>query len=83
MRSLLQMEAYMSKFKVAIVKRGQEDRWRKYWITSGSGTADTAPTSLGRTEIVEAATVAEAVKAVQRMHPDCAVMLAGGEHHSA
>jgi hypothetical protein len=83
MRSLQRMEAYMGKFKVAIVKRGQESRWRKYWITSGSGTADTAPSALGRTEIVEAATVAEAVKAVQRMHPDCTVLLAGGEHHSA
>jgi len=73
----------MGKFKVAIVKRGQEGPWREYWIASASGTAGTAPSALGRTEIVEAATVAEAVKAVQRMHPDCAVMLAGGEHHSA
>jgi hypothetical protein len=77
------MEAYMGKFKVAIVNRGQEGPWRKYWITSGSGTADAAPCALGRTEIVEAATVAEAVKTVQRMHPDCAVMLAGAEDHSA
>jgi hypothetical protein len=78
------MEAYMGKFKVAIVKRGQEGLWRKYWITSGSkGTAETAPSALGRTEVVEAATVAEAIAAVQRMHPDCTVMLAGGEHHSS
>jgi hypothetical protein len=34
---------------------------------------------LGRTEVVEAATVAEAVDAVQRLHPDCTVMLAGGD----
>ena len=73
----------MSKFKVAIVKRGQEGPWRKYWIASGSGTAGGAPSALGRTEIVEAATVAEAVKTVERMHPDCTVMLAGGEDHSA
>jgi hypothetical protein len=77
------MEAYMGKFKVAIVKRGQEGPWRKYWITSGSGTADAAPSALGHTEIVEAATVAEAVEAVERMHPDCTVMLAGGEHLSS
>jgi hypothetical protein len=73
------MEAHMGKFKVAIVKRGQEGRWRKYWITSRSGTADAAPSALGRTEIVDAVTVAEAVETVQRMHPDCTVMLAGGE----
>jgi len=73
----------MGKFKVAIVKHGQEDFWRKYWITSGSGTADAAPSALGRTEIVEAATVAEAVKTVRRMHPDCTVMLAGGEDQCA
>jgi hypothetical protein len=77
------MEAHMGKFKVAIVKHGQEDSWRKYWITSGSGTADAAPSALGRTEIVEAATVAEAVKTVRRMHPDCTVMLAGGEDQCA
>ena len=73
----------MGKFKVAIVKRGQEGRWRKYWITSRLGTADAAPCALERTEIVEAATVAEAVETVQRMHPDCTVMLAGGEDQSA
>jgi hypothetical protein len=73
----------MSKFKVAIVKRGQEGPWRRYWITSGTVTAGSAPSALGRTEIVEAATVAEAVKTVQRRHPDCTVMLAGGEDSSA
>jgi hypothetical protein len=74
----------MARFKIAIVERGQEASWREYWITSGSeGTADTAPSPLGRTEVVEAATVTEAVETVQRMHPDCTVMLAGGEHHIA
>jgi hypothetical protein len=78
------MEADMGKFKIAIVKRGQEALWRKYWIGSESkGTVDAAPSGLGRTEVVEAATVGEAVEAVQRMHPDCTVMLAGGEHHLA
>ena len=74
----------MSKFKIAIVERGQETLWRNYWIASGSeGTAETAPSALGRTEVVEAATVADAVETVQRMHPGCTVMLAGGEHHIA
>jgi len=74
----------MAKFKIAIVERGQEALWREYWVASGSkGTADVAPSALGRTEVVEAATVTEAVEAVKRMHPDCTVMLAGGEHHIA
>ena len=74
----------MAKFKIAIVERGQEALWRKYWIGNESeGTADAAPSGLGRTEVVEAATVAEAVDAVMRIHPDCTVMLAGGEHHIA
>ena len=72
----------MGKFKIAIVERGKEALWRDYWINSGSkGTADAAPSELGRTEVVEAASVAEAIDAIQLRHPDCAVMLAGGEHH--
>ncbi len=74
----------MARFKVAIVGEGQEALWRKYWIASESkGTADAAPVGLGRTEVVEAGTVAEAVAAVKRMHPGCTVMLAGGEHQVA
>ena len=72
----------MGKFKVAIVERGKEALWRDYWITSGSkGNADAAPPELGRTEVVEATSVAEAIDTVQRRHPDCTIMLAGGEHH--
>ena len=74
----------MGKFKIAVVERGQEARWRAYWLDSDSkGNADAAPPGLGRTEIIEAATVTEAVEAVELMHPDCTVMLAGGEHHIA
>ena len=72
----------MRKFKVAIVERGKEALWRDYWITDGSKDgADAAPSELGRTEIVEATNVAEAIDTVQRSHPDCTIMLAGGEHH--
>jgi hypothetical protein len=69
-----------SMFKVAIVKRGQERSWRKYW-TRGEvkGEADSAPEGMGRTEVVEAASAEEAIATVQRMHPDCTVMLAGGD----
>jgi hypothetical protein len=78
------MEAKMRKFKIAIVERGREAVWRDYWINSGSkGTADAAPSELGRTEVVEATSVEEAIDAVQRRHPDCTVMLAGGEHQGA
>jgi hypothetical protein len=74
----------MARFKVAIVAKGQEGVWRDYWINSGfSGTAEGAPPELGRTEVVEATSLNEAISAVQREHPDCAVMLAGGEHRVA
>jgi hypothetical protein len=74
----------MRKFKIAIVERGKESLWRDYWINNGSeGTADAAPSELGRTEVVESTSLEEAIDAVQRRHPDCTVMLAGGEHHVA
>ena len=74
----------MRRFKIAIVERGKEVLWRDYWINSGSkGTADAAPSELGRTEVVEATSLEEAIATVQSEHPDCAVMLAGGEHHIA
>ena len=71
----------MSSYKIAIVERGKEALWRSYWIESGSeGTEEAAPSALGRIQVVEAPTVEEAIAAVQREHPDCTVMLAGGEH---
>jgi hypothetical protein len=74
----------MSRFKVAIVKRGKEALWRKYWINSKvRGTAAEAPAGLGHTKIVEATSPDEAIDAVQRAHPDCTVMLAGTEDHVA
>lgn len=72
----------MGKYKIAIVERGKEALWREYWINSDSqGTADAAPADLGRTEVVEATSLAKAIDAVRSRHPNCTVMLAGGEHH--
>ena len=74
----------MRSFKLAIVKKGKEQLWREYWIDSKTvGSAQDAPSGLGRVEVVEAATLEEAIHAVQARHPDCTVMLAGGEHHVA
>lgn len=74
----------MGKFRIAIVEHGKEALWRSYWVSSGSeGTTEDAPAGLGRTEVVETATVEEAIEAVQRTHPDCTVMLAGGQHQVA
>jgi len=71
-------------FKMAIVKRGKEALWRDYWINSEKkGTAGSAPSGLGCIEVVEATSADDAVKIVHRKHPDCTVMLAGGEHHVA
>jgi hypothetical protein len=78
------MEAKMRSFKLAVVRKGKEELWRKYWIYSKTvGTAEDAPSDLGRVEIVEAGTLEEAIDDVQASHPDCTVMLAGGEHHAA
>jgi hypothetical protein len=75
------MEAMMRKFKVAVVKRGKEALWRDYWIYSKTkGTTAGAPPDLGRTELVEASTLEEAIDAVQSRNPDCTIMLAGGDH---
>ena len=74
----------MSSYKMAIVKRGKEALWRRYWLSSDpAGTEDQAPTELGRTQVVEATNLEEAIDFVQREHPDCTVILAGGEHHVA
>jgi hypothetical protein len=74
----------MGSFKLAIVKKGKEKAWRDYWIYNKIvGTAEDAPSGLGRTEVVDAATLEEAIDNVQGRHPDCTVMLAGGEHYIA
>ena len=74
----------MGGYKIAIVERGKEDLWRDYWINSESeGHADEAPPALGRTQVVEAATLDEAIDLVKREHPECTVMLAGGEYSPA
>jgi hypothetical protein len=74
----------MQRYKVAIVEQGKEALWRDYWFSSVSeGTVDMAPSGLGRTQVVEARSVDEAIGVVQRQHPDCTVMLAGNEHYSS
>ena len=74
----------MGSFKLAIVKKGKEALWRDYWIYSKTeGTTAEAPAELGRTEVVEARTLEVAIDDVQDRHPDCTIMLAGGEHHIA
>jgi hypothetical protein len=75
------MEAGMGRYKIAIVEHGKEALWRDYWINSSSqGSASAAPPGLGRTEVIEALSLEEAIDAVQGRHPDCSIMLAGGEH---
>jgi hypothetical protein len=74
----------MTSYKIAIVKRGMEALWRDYWISSdAASTEERAPNELGRTRVVEATSLDEAIELVKREHPDCTVMLAGGEHHVA
>jgi hypothetical protein len=43
--------------------------------SESKGTVGVASSGLGSTDVVETATVGKAAEAVQRMHPDCTVML--------
>lgn len=73
----------MRRFKVAIVEHGKEALWRDCWINrASSGAANGTPAELSRTVVVEATCVQKAIDHVQSRHPDCTIMLAGGEHHS-
>ena len=74
------METLLASYKVAIVEQGNEALWRTYWLENSAGNADDAPSALGRFELIDAASVEEAISLAQRSHPDCTVMLAGGEH---
>ena len=72
----------MRKFKVAIVKRGKENLWREYWINSD--TKEAPPKLLriwvGR-RLLKPQPSTRRSTSFNAVHPDCTVMLAGGEHH--
>jgi hypothetical protein len=79
------MEGHLPKFicRIAFVKRGQEDIWRKYWLrpTEVSANARSANRegALSRTDLVEAASFEEALALVQGRHSNCSVMPEGSE----
>ena len=79
------MERHLPKsiYRIAFVERGQEDIWRKYWLrpTELSANARSANRNgaLGRTDLVEASSLEEALAIVQGRHSNCSVMPEGSE----
>jgi len=71
----------MPKAKIAFVERGKEGMWRKFWNTpdalSTNAQAGNRDGSLGRSDIVEAKNLEEAMAIVQRRHANCTVMAEG------
>jgi hypothetical protein len=72
-----------SLYKIAFVQRGEEEIWRKYWLNPRqlSKNAQSANRSgaLGRTDLVEADSLEEALAIAQRRHSHCTVMPEGSE----
>ena len=79
------MEGQLPKsiYRIAFVERGQEDIWRKYWLrpTELSANAQSANCNgaLGRTDLVEASNLEDALAIVQGRHSNCTVMPEGSE----
>lgn len=68
-------------YKIAFVERGKEGMWRKFWNTPGAlstnAQAGNRDGSLGRSDIVEAKNLEEAMAIVQGRHANCTVMAEG------
>jgi len=77
------MEGHLanSVFRIAFVERGQEDIWRKYWLRPGELSANARSANrngaLGRTDLVEASSLEEALAIVQGRHSNCTAMPEG------
>jgi len=70
-----------SVYRIAFVERGQEDIWRKYWLRPAELSARSANRNgaLGRTDLVEAASLEEALAIVRGRHSNCTAMPEGSE----
>ena len=71
----------MTLFRIAFVEQGQEDIWRKFWLRPNelSQNARTANRNgaLGRSDLVEASSLEDALAIAQRRHSNCTVMPEG------
>jgi hypothetical protein len=60
------------------VERGKEDIWRKYWMRplelSKNARSANRDGSLGRSDLIEADSVEDAVAILEGRHPDCTAM---------
>jgi hypothetical protein len=72
-----------SLYRIAFVARGQEDIWRKYWLNpaelSKNAQSANRAGALGRTDLVEACSLEEAVAIAGRRHSNCTVMAEGSQ----
>jgi hypothetical protein len=70
-----------SLYKIAFVQRGQEEIWRKYWLhpreLSRNAQSANRNGALGRTDLVEAASLEDALAIAQSRHSNCTVMPEG------
>ena len=67
-----------SVYRIAFVQRGQEEIWRKYWLRPAELSANARSANrngaLGRTDLVEAFSLEEALAIVQGRHSNCTAM---------
>ena len=70
-------------YRIAFVERGQEDIWRKYWLRpnelSKNAQSANRDGALGRTDLVEAGSLEDALAIAQRRHVNCTVMPEGSD----
>ena len=80
------MEGHLPKsvYRIAFVERGREDIWRKYWLRPAELSANAQSANRngalgGRTVLVEASSLEEALAIVQGRHSNCSVMPEGSK----
>jgi hypothetical protein len=79
------MEVYLPRsiYRIPFVQRGKEDIWRKYWMRplelSKNARSANRDGSLGRSDLIDANSIQEAVAILESRHPDCSAMPERGE----
>ncbi len=60
-----------SLYKISLVNRGDEQAWRDFWERGGKGE------NPGRTDLIKARNLEQAIRLAQTEHPSCTVMRSG------
>lgn len=73
-------------YKIAYVERGDEELWRKFWVT-GEHTARVKKAHeegrLGHADFIEASSLNDAMSTVVRKHPGASIMAEGSDRVGA